>query len=170
MVFVGKLQGPIGPQGQQGVQGPEGPQGSQGPEGPQGQQGIPGTSVIGAQGPPGGACTIEGQIYIDLDTGWTYLCQGGSWALVVDGGGQPIESFEGPAGPQGPQGVQGSEGPQGVQGVQGIQGIQGPAGEDGTIWFFGQGPPSITGTEAEGDYYLDELNFDVYRFESGSWL
>ncbi len=140
----------------------KGAQGAQGPAGPAG------TSVIGAQGPPGGPCTIEGQIYIDLDTGFTYLCQGGTWNLVTDGTGQPVQSFEGPQGPQGIQGIQGIQGNQGLQGIQGVAGID---GQDGNVWFEGNGAPvGLFGNEIEGDLYLDLTNGDVYRFEAGAWL
>lgn len=137
--------------------------GSQGPAGPQGPAGV-----TGASGPPSGACSPDGQIYIDLDTGDTYVCQGGAWVLTTDQDGNPI--LQGPPGPQGPQGIQG------IQGIQGVQGVAGLDGQDGNVWFEDDGPPPdgvvvpLFGTEIEGDLYLDLLNGDVYRFEGGSWF
>lgn len=130
----------------------------QGPAGQQGAQGVAGISVIGAQGPPGGACTIEGQIYLDLLNGDTYFCQGGVWVLNTDGAGNPIKSFVGPAGPQGPAGINGTD------------------GQDGNLWFEGNGlPPDGTaqplfGNEIAGDLYLNLLNGDLYRFQGGKWF
>ena len=47
--------------------------------------------------------------------------------------------------------------------VPGPEGPPGPAGEDGTKWFDGEGPPlgPIVGA-APGDYYLDTLSGNVW--------
>ena len=58
-------------------------------------------------------------------------------------------------------------GPQGIQGIQGIQGETGPMGTIYT-WRNGNGAPS-NGTGIDGDFYLNDLNGDVYKRSSGAY-
>lgn len=87
---------------------------------------------------------------------------------------------EGPQGEQGPQGLQGDTGETGDTGATGATGLkgdtgntgpQGEAGEDGTdgaVWWNGTGAPSSS-LGADGDFYLDLGDGDVYNKVSGSW-
>ena len=56
-----------------------------------------------------------------------------------------------------------------VQGPQGEQGEQGVAGADGTMWLSGQGAPNESVAGKDGDFYLDMLNYDIYKNSAGSW-
>ena len=56
-----------------------------------------------------------------------------------------------------------------VQGPQGEQGEQGVAGADGTTWLCGQGAPNESVLCKDGDFYLDMLNYDIYKNSAGSW-
>lgn len=46
--------------------------------------------------------------------------------------------------------------------------VAGPAGANGSVWRNGSGTPS-NGTGADGDYYLNVTNGDVYRRSSGTY-
>lgn len=56
----------------------------------------------------------------------------------------------------------------GVKGDTGDTGSQGPAGATGGVWRDGSGAPS-DGTGANGDYYLNRTNGDVYVRASGTY-
>ncbi len=147
--------------------------GTQGPIGPQGPAGISVKGDHGTPGATGAICSQDGQIYIDLDTGATYVCQGGVWSPATDGAGNPI-NFQGP---QGPPGVKGDKGDPGTPGSPGTPGLNGVDGSPGNIWYEGNGIPIPSGTEITGDLYLnlgtdisDPGRGDVYRFQNGSWV
>lgn len=63
--------------------------------------------------------------------------------------------------------VIGPQGPQGIQGEVGPTGAKGDKGEDGAKWLTGTSVPSTQG--ANGDYYLNTSNWDVYQKTSGTW-
>jgi len=52
--------------------------------------------------------------------------------------------------------------------LEGDQGAPGADGSDGSIWYEGSGVPS-GGLGVDGDYYLNDLNGDVYLKTTGSW-
>ena len=81
-------------------------QGEQGPQGEQGEQGTPGTKILTGNGAPTPAlAAIEGDLYIDEDTGDMYKYENDAWGTT------PIMNIKGP---QGGQGVQGAAG-RGIQ-------------------------------------------------------
>lgn len=82
---------------------------------------------------------------------------------VVSGAQGP----QGPAGPTGPTGLTGSTGATGPAGPQGPAGSTGVAGANGTTWYNGAGAPSTT--HADGDYYLNTSNGNVYQQVSSAW-
>lgn len=47
-------------------------------------------------------------------------------------------------------------------------GVQGDPGADGSVWFDGSVEPA-DGLGADGDYYLDTSEGDVYRKDAGAW-
>ncbi|QQK74609.1 DUF5011 domain-containing protein [Salicibibacter cibarius] len=55
-----------------------------------------------------------------------------------------------------------------LRGEDGEPGDQGPPGEDGTMWYTGEGEPDAD-LGVEGDLYLDEDSGDVYQKEDGEW-
>jgi hypothetical protein len=105
---------------------------------------------------------------------------------------------QGPAGPRGPAGIDGSRWLHGNSApgagtgndgdyyldtvtydvfnkaaglwtkVGNIKGSPGSVGAAGSKWFNASGVPGVS-TGADGDYYLDVSNGDVYRKSSGSW-
>ena len=60
----------------------------------------------------------------------------------------------------------GAQGPQGIQGETGPTGATGAAGADGATWSSGSGVPS---GGVDGDFYLRESNYDVYKKIAGTW-
>ena len=54
-------------------------------------------------------------------------------------------------------------------GAQGPSGPTGPSGSDGTGWLIGSGAPSV-GLGDDGNYYVNELNEEIYRKVSGAWV
>lgn len=95
-LVLGTIAGCEGPQGTDGLQGPEGPQGSEGAIGPAGEDG----SVIHAgTGAPSADTGVNGDYYLDQDTGELYGPKND------DGWGTPI-SLQGPAGEDGEDGSQ----------------------------------------------------------------
>lgn len=57
-------------------------------------------------------------------------------------------------------------GPQGIQGEPGDPGEDGIVGFDGKTWTSGSGAPS---GGVDGDFYLQETTYDVYKKISGTW-
>lgn len=121
--MAGGEQGPAGPQGEQGPAGPQGPEGPRGSTGPQGPMGMPGPTgpqgEQGEQGDPGlpgadgedgsmwytdtGAPSsgigVDGDLYLDTDSGDVYQKSGVTWVW--------IDNITGPQGEQGPAGTSG---------------------------------------------------------------
>ena len=193
---LGGLQGEIGPagpagatgaQGIQGIQGATGAAGADGGAGAQGIQGIQGdTGAAGADGGDGaqGIQGIQGDTGAAGATGAQGI-QGETGAAGADGGdgAQGIQGLQGETGATGTDGADGAQGIQGIQGdkgdtgdtgAQGIQGATGAAGADGddgtdgATWHHGSGVPS-SGLGADGDYYLDYTNDQIYYKATGAW-
>ena len=88
-------------------------------------------------------------------------------ALILEGssyqGWSPLAPIIVPVitGPQGPQGAPGADST--------VPGPVGPKGQRGSIWTTGVGNPVATGSEVEGDMYLDEGNGNVWRWSGGAW-
>lgn len=84
---------------------------------------------------------------------------------------QGIQGIQGPIGPIGPQGLQGPQGdigPAGAQGGTGATGATGGVGPPGSTWRVGAGAPS-NGLGANGDFYLNSTNGDVYLKAAGAY-
>lgn len=94
---------------------------------------------------------------------------GGSWStywnLIASKGDT---GATGATGAQGPQGDTGATGCQGATGPTGPTGATGAAGADGSVWHEGTGAP-VGGLGADGDFYLNDSNGDVYEKAAGSW-
>lgn len=133
----------IGPQGEQGITGATGP------------TGPAGTTWHSGAGVPSGGLGANGDYYLDTSSGDVYTKTSGSW-------GSPIENLIGPTGPQGEKGDTGDQGPTGDQGETGATGTA------GSKWYEGSGVPS-NGLGANGDFYLNTANGDVYTKSAGSW-
>jgi hypothetical protein len=133
VLVLGTMAGCEGPQGTDGSQGPQGPQGAEGPVGPAGEDG----SVIHAgTGAPDASLGVEGDYYLNQDTGDLYGPKNDN------GWGTPI-SLQGPPGEDGQDGADGQD------------------GEDGSQIHSGTGAPDAS-LGVVGDYYLDKDSFDLY--------
>jgi hypothetical protein len=75
---------------------------------------------------------------------------------------------KGETGATGSQGPAGSAGPTGATGAKGDTGATGAAGANGNLWFSGNGGPA-TALGSNGDFYLDNVNHDIYNKTSGIW-
>ena len=128
-----------------GLQGPQGIQGNPGPQGPQGTPGTPGAAWRNGSGAPTGGLGINGDYYLDDDNGDVYFKSGGSYSVIAN-----------------------IEGPQGNQGIQGNPGTPGAAGAPGAVWRNGSGVPADS-LGINGDYYLNDLNGDVYLRSAGHY-
>lgn len=107
-----------------------------------GAVGAAGNTVLSGAGAPGGGIGTDGDFYINTSTDTIYGPKtGGAW-----GSGTSLVGATGATGPAGPTG---------------------PAGAS-TAWHDGTGAPSA-GLGANGDYYLNDANGDVYFKASGSW-
>lgn len=108
------------------------------------------------------------EIIVTSDLGTQAIVQTATPVEVVVGG--LLKGETGATGPQGAKGDTGDTGPAGPQGIQGPTGATGAAGTngaDGTKIYYGAGAPSTT--HADGDYYLNTSNGDLYQQTSGSW-
>lgn len=56
-----------------------------------------------------------------------------------------------------------------TKGDTGATGLTGPDGTRGSIWRYGAGAPSVIGTDANNDIYLNTTNGDIYSFSGASW-
>lgn len=161
---IGSLKGDKGDTGAQGIQGIQGVPGATGPDGAIGPQGVKGdTGSTGAKGDTGdtgpiGSQFLEGSadptsgvgattdFYFQTTTKHLWSKESGSWADLGS-----------------------LKGDQGIQGPDGTAGTAGTNGTNGTNFLAGAGVPSA-GTGANGDYYLNETNFDVYGPKTaGAW-
>ncbi len=134
--------GPAGPTGATGPAGPAGPTGATGATGPAGANGTNGTngtnglSFLSGNGVPTSTLGVNGDSYVDLTTGLTYINNAGTWnatgnSLIGPAGPTGSVGATGPAGPTGPTGPIGATGPAGPTGATGATGPAGPvAGSD----------------------------------------
>jgi hypothetical protein len=76
---------------------------------------------------------------------------------------------QGPAGPTGPTGATGAQGPQGAAGSNGTNGTNGSNGARGSLWYEGSGAPGTISGQANGDFYLNTANGDVWELVAGTW-
>lgn len=61
----------------------------------------------------------------------------------------------------------GPQGPQGEVGPTGAKGDKGDTGASGATWLSGAAAPTTQG--GDGDFYINTVNFDVYKKASGAW-
>lgn len=141
--------GANGSQGIQGIQGVQGVAGTNGANGSNGSNGTNGASFLSGSGTPSGGTGVNGDTYINLATGNTYLKTGGVWNAT----GNNL---------MGPQGIQG------IQGVAGTNGTNGSNGTNGLSFLQGTGVPAA-GLGIDGDTYLDIATGNTYKKTSGSW-
>ena len=173
--------GEAGPKGERGLQGEKGEPGVDGKDGAPGKDGKTGkpgekgdkgdTGATGADGDgftwkgkwhPGQTYQIndvvqfEGSSFVALKKTRARIgANSGDWELFV-GRGTPGPT--GAAGRNGSDGAAGATGPQGPPGADG----SGSGSGGGAAWFHGDGAPSDS-LGADGDYYLDALNGNVYQ-------
>jgi hypothetical protein len=96
-----------GQPGIQGIQGPTGPQGpSGGPTGPAGPPGAPGSVWRNGVGVPANSLGVDGDYYLDDNTGDVYMRATSIYSIVANIEGAPgATGAAGPVGPTGPQGI-----------------------------------------------------------------
>ena len=122
-----------------------------------------GSSIIADARFPSSTDGLNGDIFINSDTGQMFLKHNNVWVLKGS--------------LQGPQGIQGIQGEQGIQGVPGVPGIQGPNGEtpyieDDGYWWIGS---TNTGVKAQGPQGLQGIqgpqgpNGDTPYIQDGNW-
>lgn len=153
-------QGPEGEQGEQGIQGPTGATGatgsagatgSTGPAGATGSAGSNGTDGAtwrDGSGVPSDGTGANGDYYLNIANGDVYKRAAGTYSVVGN--------------------IKGATGSTGSAGATGATGSTGAAGVDGATWRDGSGAPS-NGTGANGDYYLNTANGDVYKRAAGTY-
>ena len=121
-----------------------------GPQGLQGRQGDPGLiltsgSIFTGDGAPNDADGVDNDIYIDNLTADLYQKQSGTWVLQTN--------------------IKGAKGDKGDQGDPGVAGV---AGTHGATILIGTGVPA-SGVGANGDIYVEEITFTLYRKSGGAW-
>jgi len=158
--------GPTGATGSTGPTGPTGITGATGTAGTNGTNGVDGLTILNGSGAPASGLGVNGDFYIDTTANAVYGPKAaGAWGSAT--------SIIGPTGSAGATGATGSQGIQGIQGVTGTTGATGAAGTNGTngtngsTWYSAAGAPSTT--HADGDYYLNTTNGDVYKQVTGAW-
>ena len=103
-----------------------------------------------------------GDFFIDTDDYVLYQKNANSWTVVMTNYGKPGTNGQpGQTGPQGPQGETGSTG------APGSTGATGEAGKDGSTWLSGDVAPTTEGKD--GDFYLNESTYDIYKNTDGTW-
>lgn len=138
------------------IRGPVGATGSAGATGAAGAAGTPGTVLRNGHGVPANTLGVDGDYYLDDDTGFLYARSGGTYASVAN--------LTGPVGATGGAGATGPAGPTGPQGPTGAGGT----GTPGSVWREGAGTPSNS-LGVDGDFYLNGTTGDVYLRTSGSY-
>nr|WP_162989039.1 hypothetical protein [Pedobacter schmidteae] len=117
-------------------------QGAAGAQGPTGAAGKDGSIIYSGAGVPAATIGVNGDYYLDKNTGNLYGPKtGAGWgvALVL----------------KGTNGTNGSNGTNGTNGVDGVNGI------NGSTTLAGNGAP-LPGLGAVGDYYLDKSSYQLY--------
>jgi hypothetical protein len=126
-----------------GTPGPAGPAGPAGPTGAAGANGVDGNdgaSFLSGSGAPSSGLGNDGDTYIDLATGDTYLNTAGTWAATGN-------NLMGPAGANGTNGTNGT---------------------NGAAFLSGSGAPS-SGLGNSGDTYIDLATGNTYLNNAGMW-
>lgn len=121
-----------------------------------GPKGDPGSQIYIQAGAPGGG--VNGDFALDNVTGNIYKKGSGVWTLSGN--------IKGPIGDTGATGATGETGATGATGGVGSTGATGPRGSK---WFDGAGAPGTISGSANGDFYLNLSNGDVYTMASGAW-
>lgn len=167
-------------------------------EGPAGAagSGAPGSTWRNGSGAPANGLGINGDYYLNNDTGDVYAKAAGVYNVVTNIiGPAGTDGIDGGAGSPGAIWYSGAGAPAGGTGINGdfylrtsngdvyvksagawsvIVNIMGPAGADGVdgvngnLWYTGSGAPA-GGTGVNGDFYLDTNNGDVYQKVAGAW-
>jgi hypothetical protein len=75
----------------------------------EGEPGRDGATMLNGAGSPTPDLGREGDMYVDLDTGWLFVKEAGAWHVGA--------SVIGPSGPSGPAGPEGPPGPAGALGI-----------------------------------------------------
>ncbi len=164
-----------------GAQGIQGVQGDPGTNGADGADGAPGSVWRFGSGVPSNSLGIDGDFYLDTNTGNVYTKASGVYSFIDNIDGTMWHTGSGV--PSNGLGLNGdlyldtangdvylkSSGSYSV-----ISNIMGPAGADGAdgaagaVWRSGSGVPS-NGTGIDGDFYLRTSNGDVYERQSGTY-
>jgi hypothetical protein len=133
--------------------------GAAGAQGPTGAAGKDGSIIYSGSGAPVSTIGINGDYYLDKNTGNLYGPKiGANWgtALLLKG-------------TNGINGTNGTDGTDGVNGMNGANGANGTNGINGSTTLSGNGAPGV-GLGALGDYYLDKTNYLLYGPKvAGSW-
>ncbi len=156
-----ELEGPQGPQGDQGIQGPVGPTGATGATGARGEGfNVDESSVLDeakvTDVEDNSGATAE-DIYTILVTEEDRVDDTTPSGISGDMTGHLI-SYDGTSWTDFGQ----------MTGVQGPQGDDGSDGVDGSIWHNGNGAPSPSSSYKVNDYYLNDLNGDIYKYTEGT--
>ncbi len=138
------IDGIIGVNGLPGVAGATGPTGAAGPTGPTGPGGTA-TQWRSGNVAPSNALGLDGDFYLNVSTGNVYLRSAGVYNIIENINGQI-----------------------GTTGATGATGPTGPTGPAGATFRDGAGAPS-NGLGANGDYYLNDTNGDVYLRSAGTY-
>jgi hypothetical protein len=121
----------------------KGAQGNQGIQGATGATGTRGATWSSGAGAPSSLVgRIDGDMYLRSADGEVYAVVSGAW---VDQGFSLL----------GPQGAAGSAGATGTR---------------GSLWYNGTGAPGTIAGQADGDYYTNNTNGEVYRRVAGAWV
>lgn len=109
--------------------------GGSGGGGTPGPQGTPGSVWRNGSGVPSNSLGINGDYYLDNDTGQVY---------------QKIANV--------------------YQPVANIKGADGTNGTNGSVWYAGSGAPTPSPSFNANDFYLNNDNGDVFRYDGVAWL
>ena len=142
--------------------------------GANGAPGAPGSVWYYGSGVPSGGLGINGDYYLQTITSNVYYKSGGTWAIVANirgATGNGIERIEKTGG----TGAPGTTDTYTIYYTDGgtttftvYNGANGTNGAPGSVWYNGSGAPS-GGLGINGDYYLNNVNGDVYQKSGGSW-
>ena len=154
------------------------------------EQTAPAPCWYDGEGSPYSVLGNDGDYYLDTANGDVYQKKDSVWEIIYRYG-KGDKGDEGPAGKDGTAVKTGTGNPTLTQ-VKGSTGdlyldtytgdlyeMQADGswllktnikGEDGATWKFGNGTPQgkVTGAKA-GDYYLDETEYVIYRYEDNTW-
>ncbi|GAA4464199.1 hypothetical protein GCM10023189_43170 [Nibrella saemangeumensis] len=167
-----------------------------GAPGADGVNGTPGALWFNGSGVPATATGSNGDYFLNTASGDVYRKQSGAWSLQGNiRGPQGTSGTPGTNGTNGatwfnstgvPSAATGADGDYHLNtstgdvsrkaagawsvigNIRGPQGTPGTNGTNGATWFSGSGVPA-SATGVNGDHYLNTVNGDVYRRQSGAW-